>query len=183
MSILHNPVFICIYLQQNCSRGTIREMKNTIAAQNEKLCDYEKKFEMYNEVVTERNTLLESVKQFEQWRDKNDIEREKTFTEQLTSFEAQCEKLKKITTEKCNLQSKFCDLQKVNHEITDQLKTLKVNENIFTLKLENSEKNTKCAQNELCRVKVNNMFVNYLFYTVFIYMLRMIQNKIALVIK
>lgn len=112
----------------------------------------------YNEMLTEMDTLRELVNQFEQWREKNNAQRLKVFNELFTSFQAQSEKIKTLTTEKCNLEYEYRNLQTVNRNTIDQLKTVQFNENMLMLRLENSEKNTKCVQKEKCSIKVSNAF-------------------------
>ncbi|VVC25672.1 Hypothetical protein CINCED_3A004195 [Cinara cedri] len=139
-----------ICFENSCCQKLLREAEKTIARQHEQLCEYKKKVDTYNEVVNEKNRLQELVNEFEQWKKNVEVTRRTTFNELNKSFEDQGEKLK--LTE-INWQSKYCKLKKANDCITNQLNTLKSNERILQIKLENSENNLTCLQKEMISVK------------------------------
>lgn len=116
-------------------------------------------------MITDRDNLRELISELEQKKENNDVSR-KVFTDLLTSFEDQAEKLRKVATAECNWQTKYDELLSVNDCITDQLQVLNSNECILNSKLESSEKNIKCAQKDLDSIKVNILFDVQLFYNV-----------------
>ncbi|VVC34786.1 Hypothetical protein CINCED_3A005404 [Cinara cedri] len=133
---------------------TTQDLKNTISCQKEKLCQLMDKLRTHDEVVTERNHLRTIVKDFVQWSEKNDVNRKEVFTELLTSFEDQADKLKNAATVECTWQVKYSELQNIKDAIADELKNIKSNKRQLKSKLENAEKNNKCIQNELWEVKL-----------------------------
>lgn len=114
-------------------------------------------------MITDRDNLRELVNELEQRKENNDVSR-KVFTDLLTSFEDQAEKLRKVATAECNWQTKYHELQSVNDCITDQLQILNSNECILKSKLESSEKNIKCAQKDLDSIKVNTLSLMYNYF-------------------
>lgn len=118
-----------------------------------------KKLDSYDVIVSERNDLQELCNEFQKWRENNKKEQSKMFTDLLSTFDIQSEKLKQVTAEEMKWKSKYCELQQINDSITDRLDVLKLNERNLKSKLSEVEKEKECIQKELCCVQVNNFFI------------------------
>lgn len=116
-------------------------------------------------MVAERNELRDLCKQLDQWKENILDENKKAFTELLTAFNVQSEKLKQIAMEECKWQIKNSELENLNTCLTDRLKAAKSQEFALQSKLEETEKSKKTVQNELRSTKVNNNN-NYLFFLI-----------------
>jgi len=110
-------------------------------------------------MVTERNELRDLRKQLEDWKENILDENKKAFTELLTVFNVQSEKLKQVATDECKWQIKYSEMLNLNNCLADKLNALKSNETELQSKLAESEKNKKIVENELCSAMVNNSFI------------------------
>lgn len=115
---------------------------------------HDKELETFHEVVTERNHLRNLHKDFEEWKERNEKDQRKLFADFLTTFNVQKENLKTAAITEREWESKYNELKENNDCISNKLKTQKCIENKLNEKVEESEKNMKCVQKELCNTKV-----------------------------
>lgn len=111
-------------------------------------------------MVNERNELREQCRKNEQWIKDSENEHKKVFSELLSTFNIQSEKLKKITAGECKWQDKYDDLKICNNRAINDMNSAKLNENRLQSMFDECERNKKCLEEELLCAKVN--YLNFI---------------------
>lgn len=135
------------------------ELNNNIFGQKEEISNLKRKLDSYDAVIGEKNELQEIRNRLEQWKGNIFNENKKALAELLVAFNDQSEKLKQVAAEECKLQIKYNELRNSNSCLDEKLKALTTDANELQSKLAESEKSTKRVQKELCDTKVNNFIL------------------------
>lgn len=132
-----------------------------------------RKLEKYNEIVVERDELRSICEEIELWKERFENGHKRIFNELKTTCNVQLDMLKKATDTEHELNLKIRELHNICDCISNEMKSLRLNENNLESKLADSDQIIQTLKKHLSCVKVNilntilllNHFKSYILIT------------------
>lgn len=137
----------------------IQDLKNTLACENQHICELQEKLVTYDEDIEKKNELKTRSGNLQQRAEDLENKMKQMNEEQLSMIGAQKRKLKTIEEEECCLRSKINKALDANDCMTKKINSLTDSERRLLTEIEDSEKLKRKLENELCDAEVSIILI------------------------